>query len=88
MGPAMREIGAFEAKDRLGTLLDWVEQGEEITITRHGQPVARLVSVRAVGQAPSDQSTRVVGAFQRLRSLGQGARLGVSLAQAIESGRD
>jgi len=38
----MREIGAFEAKNRLGALLDMVEKGEEITITRHGRPVARL----------------------------------------------
>ena len=37
------EIGAFEAKNRLGMLLDRVEQGEEIIITRHGKPVARLV---------------------------------------------
>ena len=39
----MREIGAFEAKNRLGTLLDWVERGEEVVITRRGKPVARLV---------------------------------------------
>jgi len=37
------EIGAFEAKNKLGMLLDRVEHGEEITITRHGKPVARLV---------------------------------------------
>jgi len=34
---------AFEADDRLDTLLDWLEQGEEVLITRHGRPVARLV---------------------------------------------
>jgi prevent-host-death family protein len=39
----MLEIGAFEAKNTLGSLLDRVEQGEEIVITRHGKPVARLV---------------------------------------------
>jgi prevent-host-death family protein len=39
----MREIGAFEAKNTLGTLLDRVERGEEIVITRHGKAVARLV---------------------------------------------
>jgi prevent-host-death family protein len=37
------EIGAFEAKNTLGSLLDRVEGGEEIVITRHGKPVARLV---------------------------------------------
>lgn len=39
----MLEIGAFEAKNTLGSLLDRVEKGEEIVITRHGKPVARLV---------------------------------------------
>jgi len=36
------QVGAFEAKNTLGALLDRVEQGEEIVITRHGKPVARL----------------------------------------------
>lgn len=39
----MREFSASNAKNRLGQLLDLVEQGEEITITRYGRPVARLV---------------------------------------------
>ena len=39
----MDEIGAFEAKNRLGALLDRVERGEEIVITRRGKPVARIV---------------------------------------------
>jgi len=39
----MNEVGAFEAKNTLGSLLDRVERGEEIVITRHGKPVARLV---------------------------------------------
>ena len=38
----MREVGAFEAKNKLGQLLDLVEQGEEVIITRHGKPVASL----------------------------------------------
>jgi prevent-host-death family protein len=42
-GEAMREIGAFEAKNRFGTLLDWVEKGEEVVITRRGRAVARLI---------------------------------------------
>lgn len=39
----MQAIGAFEAKNTLGALLDRVERGEEIVITRHGKAVARLV---------------------------------------------
>ena len=36
-------IGAFDAKTHLSQLLDRVEQGEQIEITRRGRPVARLV---------------------------------------------
>ena len=39
----MGMIGACEAKNKLSELLDRVEHGEELTITRHGKPVARLV---------------------------------------------
>ena len=39
----MTEIGAFEAKNRLSELLDRVERGEHVVITRRGKPVARLV---------------------------------------------
>lgn len=39
----MKEVGAFEAKNKLSALLDEVERGAEVIITRHGKPVARLV---------------------------------------------
>ena len=42
----MREIGAFEAKTHLSALLEAVEAGEEVLITRRGKPVARLVPAR------------------------------------------
>jgi antitoxin (DNA-binding transcriptional repressor) of toxin-antitoxin stability system len=38
----MREVGPFEAKNTLRRLLDLVEQGEEVIITRHGKAVAWL----------------------------------------------
>ncbi len=44
----MQYIGAFEAKNTLGALLDRVEKGEEIVITRHGKPVARMVRPAAL----------------------------------------
>ncbi len=40
--PAATLVGAHDAKTRLAELLDRVERGEEIVITRHGRPVARL----------------------------------------------
>jgi prevent-host-death family protein len=41
--PAARTVGAYDAKSRLSELLDRVERGEQIVITRHGKPIARLV---------------------------------------------
>ncbi len=39
----MAEVGVHEAKTQLSRLLVRVSSGEEITITRGGEPVARLV---------------------------------------------
>jgi len=58
----MRSIGAVEAKNELGLLLDLVERGEEITITREGKEVARLVPARPT---PSREAARA--AVRRMR---------------------
>ena len=59
----MDKIGAFEAKNTLGSLLDRVEQGEQIVITRHGKAVARLVP--ATGAIDHSQAR---GAAERIRT--------------------
>lgn len=41
------QVGAFEAKTHLSALLDRVERGERITITRRGKPVAEIAPVRS-----------------------------------------
>jgi prevent-host-death family protein len=41
----MTEVGVFEAKNKLSELLDRVERGERVTITRRGKPVATLAPV-------------------------------------------
>jgi prevent-host-death family protein len=56
------EIGAFEAKNKLGMLLDRVEQGEEIVITRHGKPVAKLVP-----NTPQFDRQQAAAALDRIR---------------------
>ena len=50
----MREIGAAEAKNKLGTLLACVERGEEVLITRRGKAVARLVPAVAASRSGGD----------------------------------
>ena len=41
----MPEIGAYEAKTHLPQLLKRIQQGEQFVITKHGQPVAKLIPV-------------------------------------------
>ncbi len=60
----MSEIGAFEAKNTLGSLLDRVEKGEEIVITRRGTPVAKLVPAN-----PGFDREKARAAAQELREL-------------------
>jgi prevent-host-death family protein len=87
----MITVPVFEAKTRLSELLSRAEQGEEITITRHGVPAARLVpasgavSVQAAGEAQSDA---VSAAFAALAALRRGVTLDLPLREAIEQGRD
>lgn len=79
----MREIGAFEAKNKLGTLLDWVANGEEVLITRHGKAVARLVPA----EAPGDR-TKAIQAAARIRARSVGAKLGgLSIKDLVNEGR-
>lgn len=42
VGSGVREVGAFAARDSFGQLLDLVEQGEQVTITRRGKAIAHL----------------------------------------------
>lgn len=60
----MLTVGSFEAKTHLAQLLERVERGEEITITRRGRPVARLVPIR-----PSHDIDRARRAAETIRAL-------------------
>jgi prevent-host-death family protein len=69
----MKEIGAFEAETKLSALLDLVEAGEEVVITRSGKPVARLVSVTL--PVPIDRE-KARAAADRIRERSKGVTLG------------
>ena len=79
----MRQIGAFEAKNKLGTLLDWVENGEEVLITRRGKAVARLVPAeRGFDRAKANQ------AAANIRARGRGVTLGgIKIKDLVNEGR-
>lgn len=84
----MKAVAVFEAKNRFSEMIAAAEQGEDITITRHGLPVARLVSIRSPAQAQPKQAQQVASAMLTLRQLGAKSTLGSSVAQAIQGGRD
>jgi prevent-host-death family protein len=74
-------VGAYEAKTHLSGLLERVQAGETVTITRHGTAVARLVPVGGRTIAAAD----LVAAFQTARS---GVRRGdIGVRELIEAGR-
>ena len=55
----MERIGAYEAKTHLPQLLDRVAQGESLTITRHGKPVARLVPIAGGRERAREAAARI-----------------------------
>jgi len=69
----MLTVGAFEAKNTFGSLLDRAEAGEEILITRHGRPVARLVPSNALS---AEQREAGRAAIQRIRTRAAAHRTG------------
>jgi prevent-host-death family protein len=81
------EVAIYEAKTRLSELLAAVEQGEQVTITRRGRPVARLVAIGPVRREAS-QRQRVTAVFARMRQQRQGVTLEGDLREWIEAGRD
>jgi len=79
----VQEIGAFEAKNTLGSLLDRVERGEEILITRHGKPVARLVA-----SAGGIDRARAKAAAERIRARAEHLSPGRFDWEALKADRD
>ncbi len=61
----MRDVQASAAKTHLPELLDAVERGETIRITRHGRAVARIVP------EPEHRREEVDQAFARIRAIGK-----------------
>ena len=61
----MREIQASEAKTHLPQLLNDVQRGETIVITRHGRPVARLVPDEEVRRAERAEAIAKIKALRK-----------------------
>jgi len=74
-------VGAYEAKSKLSELLDQVESGRTITITRRSQKIAKLV--------PVEDSVVDRTVFSRIRAMRERLSLGKgeSAKDLINAGR-
>ena len=76
-------VGAYEAKTRFSDLLRRVEAGEELTITRHGAPVARMVPIKGEHSRRERRAATLA-----MRKLAKGNTLrGLKIKDLIAEGR-
>ena len=79
----MTTVGAYEAKTHFSDLLERAAQGEEITITRRGEEVAKLVPAK-----PRHSRAEVRAAMERMDRKRQGVTLGgLRIKDLINEGR-
>lgn len=79
----MRTIGAYEAKTHLSRLLDDVERGESITITKRGVAVALLMPANRARQVSVDDAIAGLRTFRSEHRLEPGE----TIRSLIEEGR-
>lgn len=84
----MKHVGIFDAKTHLSSLIDEVEKGGEIVITRHGKPVARLV--RTEERLSPEAVAKRQKALKDFREIGRRLNINATHEQIkawIEEGR-
>lgn len=62
----METVGLFEAKTHLSELIARAERGEEVVITRHNKPVAKIVPIRGVSPELYQQRLEAVAGMQAI----------------------
>ena len=77
----MPSVGSYEAKTHLPALLKRVEQGERITITRHGHPIAHLIPASETDASMRDRTVQAFLRFRSGRALGRGLSVNDLLSQ-------
>lgn len=79
MKTSQTSMGAFEAKNRLSELLERVERGDEVTITKRDRPVAKLIPVSALAEAKRKRAAaelRLLGKRYSLPMVSVGELIG------------
>jgi len=79
----MERVGIYEAKSRLSELVEKAEAGQEVTITRHGKPVVKLVRARPEKRIDRSALMKEIEAFSKTVKL----KRPFNLRKAIEWGR-
>ncbi|NJD18245.1 MAG: type II toxin-antitoxin system Phd/YefM family antitoxin [Gemmatimonadetes bacterium] len=82
-----RTVGAYEAKTHLAALLDRVERGERITITRHGRAVAVLLPPADLPGRTAQEAVTGLLELRRGRRLREEGAAGPGVRDLIEEGR-
>ena len=83
----MSTVGSFEAKTKLAELLDRVESGETITITRHGKPVAKLIPAGVDSEERARRRALIEEIKRKRAGWDRGAKPGTTIPELIKAGR-
>ena len=82
----MASYGVAEAKNNFTHLLDRVQEGERITITKHGKPIAELSRAAVPARLSGDERRAFMKEFARRRD--ERPPLGMSAAELVRAMRD
>lgn len=83
----MITVGSFEAKTKLAELLDRVEAGESVTITRRGKPVAKLVPAGVDAEERARRRALIEEIKRKRAGWDRGAKPGSTIPDLIKAGR-
>ena len=83
----MQSVGIYEAKTRFSALIEMVEQGEEVRITRHGKEVVRMLPVRRKPVITDEQIARELEQISALQQTVKAQAAIDSVANLRHTGR-
>lgn len=83
----MQSIGIYEAKSKFSALIELVEQGEEVRITRHGKEVVRMLPVRRRPVISDEQIQRELSQMSALHATIARAGTQTGVVQLRRQGR-
>ena len=78
----MKHVGMFEAKTNLSRLVEEVEKGEEVIITRHGKPVAKIVRAEKENPFTPEKIAERRKAMAELREIANRLKINATVTNA------